>query len=712
MKKFIYGMFASCLLLTSCSQEDLGLSAPGEEANVSISLTTPQLQTRAYSDGTTATHLQYAVYEKTGDGDAATYRRLDTYTVTDETINISKKIDFRLVNGKTYTFVFWAASPNADNNYAVTFGDNGANMKVTYDSKITANNEDLDAFYVCEDLKVTGDVVKTFELRRPFAQINVGTNDYAEAAAVGYAPSSSRVVVTGIYDTLNLISGDVEGTAATRTFGYKALPKNEEFPVPGYDYLAMAYVLVPQTKDLQTVQFSYGPAGGTAETRQVGSVPIQRNFRTNLFGQVLTSNAEVNVIIEPDYNEPDYTVDELVMAAALGGTINLNGNVGINQDLVFRKDAILNLNGNTLNVSNSTVTIAGTANVTINGEGTIAKTGQDAFGSSAAVYVNSANASVTINGGNITSDGTEAVYVQIGTAYITGGYYAAAKDYNGVYYTLNCNDANFKTGAAKIIVTGGTFENFDPANTKADKNSDDSNGNLVAPGYKSVPVTVNGKSCYTVIPASSEVVESVEDLYSALQSGKKDITLVPGTYTLEKPLYDAGNQRFNGFDSSVTLNAYGVEFVGDKISPNFHGATVKGLTIKKGENAEQAVLGSFVGNFIDCKVEGGVYAENGGNNATFDNCTFICDNATEKMAFHIGSLNAGNTVTLNNCYIDGRCDFGVTGNLTFNKCTLNVKANWELYGTGTYTFNNCTINYTNGSQIVNKGQATVKGIVL
>ena len=63
--------------------------------------------------------------------------------------------------------------------------------------------------------------------------------------------------------------------------------------------------------------------------------------------------------------------------------------------------------------------------------------------------------------GNISS-----IYVHTGTAYINGGYYKVQQTIsgaNGYEQTINCYDANFKNGTAKVIISGGSFYNFDPA---------------------------------------------------------------------------------------------------------------------------------------------------------------------------------------------------------------------------------------------------------
>lgn len=311
MKRILFGTFAAALLLASCAQNELAPVANGDEANVTVNLNLPKsITSRVYSDGNTATHLQYALYDVTYGAPT----KLDKYTITNDEIHISKQINFTLVNGHTYRFVFWASSPNADGPYTVDFGDNDATFTIDYANQtdfFKANLEDLDAFFVCEDVAVKGDVQKTFELHRPFAQLNIGTNDYADAAAVGYKPDFSYVQVNQAYTTLDLMTGEVENPV-TMTYNWNIVDKTQDFPVDGHEYMAMAYVLTGADEaNLTNVVFSYRQEGvdePEGNTRTFGSVPLQRNYRTNIYGSILTSDVDVNIVIEPDYYEPDFNV--------------------------------------------------------------------------------------------------------------------------------------------------------------------------------------------------------------------------------------------------------------------------------------------------------------------------------------------------------------------------------------------------------------------
>ena len=109
-------------------------------------------------------------------------------------------------------------------------------------------------------------------------------------------------------------------------------------------------------------------------------------------------------------------------------------------------------------------------------------------------------ACVTIENGTFVGN-VHAVYVLKGTAHIKGGFYSIQQKYPDASkadeFVLNCYDANRAAGTAKIIVTGGTFVNFNPSDCQAEG----AHTNFVADGYKVVSAKqASGDTWYTVVP--------------------------------------------------------------------------------------------------------------------------------------------------------------------------------------------------------------------
>ena len=352
-RKLSFGlMMLATLFAASCAKELVEEPVLNDEAKVTFSVNTPEIATKAYSDGQTATVLQYAVYNVDGGHLSA----LNGTT----TIKGSTTVELQLTTGNTYSVIFWAAAPNAP--YTIDFATK--TMTVDY-TEAYSNDEKRDAFYKYHTFTVSGAQTETVELRRPFAQLNIGTADYAASTNAGYTPTQSAVTVKDVCTTLNLETG-VVADPATVEFKSAAIPTTETFPVPGNQYLAMNYFLVPAYKEVVDVEFTYTDDANNAKTRTVGSVPVQRNYRTNIYGNLLTSQVDIKVEIVPEYEEPDYSIYNVVVdgvsyndfatavakAMELGKPVEFIQNVSIDADETITvpagKELTLNLNGYTL----------------------------------------------------------------------------------------------------------------------------------------------------------------------------------------------------------------------------------------------------------------------------------------------------------------------------------------------------------------------------
>ena len=98
------------------------------------------------------------------------------------------------------------------------------------------------------------------------------------------------------------------------------------------------------------------------------------------------------------------------------------------------------------------------------------------------MWLASDKGSIDIYGGHFIAE-THAVYAEKGTINIYGGEFEL--NAGDPKYLLNCLDAAYTAGTAKIIVSGGKFHNFDPANSMSEVGGPVS---FVAPGYKSVEI--------------------------------------------------------------------------------------------------------------------------------------------------------------------------------------------------------------------------------
>lgn len=731
------------MLATSCSQEMLntGIAPEGTEVTVSLNMKMPQsLQSRSYSDGTTAKHLQYAVYEVAEDGSLT--MKGDKI---DDTINLNKQIEVRLITGKTYKLVFWAGADfdgGETNPYTVEFTSTGATMTIDY-NHLNANDERLDAFTGTDEFKVVGDMEKTIYLYRPFAQINVGTDDWADAAKLGETPDQSMFLVFGtVYNKLDLVTGEVEadenshGMPNNVSFNWNALPQNEVFPYKAagktYTYLGMIYLLMPkEEKQVLDLGFYYGNEESSTNSglKFVSYVPVQGNWRTNIFGSALTSDIKMDVTIMPDYdgdhqytNVPGVSDDEtgLRYVAAFGGTYVVQNDFELQNPIDFDAAAVVDFNGHTITYNKHMENAFCAFNdLVLKGEGKLITTlPQTEEEYAIPLWVQAPGHTVTIDGPSIVTESTEhAIYVIEGDVIIKSGYFESTVPYKGAYWTLNIEDDNRRNNTASLWITGGVFKNFDPAANV----SEGYPTNFVVEGYKSVEVVDGDDKLYYVVPETTTVVSQNLNYIA-----KGDVLLVDDVTVgyLTGQLGDA-NIDLNGHTmtvqtnySSDVRNGYNWEISNGKLVFEGSALTATNFIINSGstlklKNVEIQTDGAGLGAQADaselyienCKITSGSYGIS--TNASANSAGFVYGEGAKITV--VNSEISAYTPVMNN----------VGNTLTFTGCTLNGTIQAAFIRCGIATFDNCEFNITNtnGNPFRAKawGQgnnATIAGIVV
>ena len=516
MKRYLLSTFtiaAAALLVTSCNDEmDNGLKT-GDEGTVTFTAQLPsEMGTRAFADGLTAKHLQYAVYEAGQSTPLKVFGDETTVVGEAEMNNLKQTVSLKLTTGKTYDVIFWA---DATTDSPYTFNPASQEVSVDY-SKVNNNSDNCDAFFKKETITVSGNQSVDVKLTRPFAQVNIGTDDFDAAKASGLEVTQTEVVAKA-FATLNLATGEV-ADEPDRTFTMKAIPtaSDGEFPVAGgYKYLSMDYLLVGADKATVDVAFNYGGP----QSRTFTNVPVQRNYRTNIYGSLLTNTTDFNVVIEPAFATTNYNLGALYTASQIGGAVTLSDNVDFDRTIAVQpgKTMSVNLNGKTVknttdlwenpSVPNSwsLFSVRGTdSKLTLSGDGDVIAKANDCY----AVDVQDGGHLVIEDGhfnGNI-----HAVYVLEGVAEIKGGTFEVQQKYPDAEkadeFVLNCYDANRRNGTAKIIVTGGTFIGFNPGDCKAEGDGT----NFVAPGYASIAngTAADGRTIWKVVPAVEATTEA------------------------------------------------------------------------------------------------------------------------------------------------------------------------------------------------------------
>lgn len=707
-KKLFLGMFAAAgmLLATSCSNDELDVVQSGNEAQVTFSLGLEGgIATRAaISDGTGAKKLVYAVYKLNADGTPVLQNVVGSNNegqfVDTEAFDggLTETVSVTLAKGQTYQVAFWAQNPNC-NAYTTT---DLTNVEVSY-NQATNNNDVRDAFFKTVEFTVSGNQTIDVELKRPFAQINVGVykTDWEAAVKSGIEIEKSSVVIKDAATSINLLTGEVgdETTDVEVSYLSNTIP-NEDLKVDlngdkdyddeneKYKWLSMSYILVAdrnadsgngvlgdERDALESLQYTFSPKSGNEITFGDGlnSVPVQRNWRTNILGQILTGNIEFNIRINPIF-DGDINVDaptsevksdaQALAAALIANEEDILVVLGADVDL-----PISSLGSQTSGSGEYKLGGADTKNITIDLNG---KTLNFTTSYMSAIGANNPDATITIKNGTVTSTGNSAT-------------------------TWNINDVTFAN--CNYVIENVTF-NKEVALTNAGKS------------VTMNDVTINGTGDYYALWISAKGQTVKVDNLKINTSGRgikidEQYVGAPAKVTL-----DISNSTFKTAKKAAIMvkSVEGADItVSDIDISNVKADKVFAVWVDEDAkaNADKVVVNGAL-----MKVEGDNAVIGAASTEELANAT-IGDNATIYLAagdYIIPSTAKGKTLTIKGTGNpedvkvavtkvgtgDENCDYAFDGStVTFESITITTNSSTYIgYARCNGTYKNCVINGT------------------
>ena len=408
MKKYFLSIvaLAGMLFATSCQES---LVEPQVDGTTTFTIEIPgQMGTKAVGD---SYELFVEVYS--ADGNTKIHRLEDAITV-----GTPKNVSLNLVATQVYDIIFWAQKDGATYNV-----ENLNKVEITNRHH---NSEDGAAFYAIKnDYKPVEVNNPSVTLKRPFAQLNIGTID-----EVSYGDNNGN-------KKLEILSTNIKVESAANYF---ERINTQEFPELGegrtdvvfeytggevltstmtigeganaktYKQVSMDYISVLGNKGVVTVTATIEVEDPNGEVstieRVITNVPLQMNYRTNIVGNLITSTSDFTVTIDESWGGTDINKEvefrEVATAAELQEAINdgvdnitLTDDIELTGSLVFSApasqnpiaraaaeipDFVLDLNGKNISgVDNSTgsyglININPAVSLTIRGEGKISLT--------------------------------------------------------------------------------------------------------------------------------------------------------------------------------------------------------------------------------------------------------------------------------------------------------------------------------------------------
>lgn len=417
MKVYSLVLVLSALLLTSCQRDELqGGSISGEEVTVSISAVVPGdggvvvKSNDNPGNGSEVNRCILEVYLLEGEDGSATASLYGTRHIVKMQDQKASFEDLNLITGQKYRFVLWADyvdNPDTEAGLAVdkfyeTDAADGL-QTVTMVTESYAGNEDKrDAFFYRSDNAVTvdGPADYTLQLKRPFGQLNIIATDYGLIPGTHkfLLPKNVSLTFKSIPTGINLLTGELLSTDGSVTVqeveGQAVLIT--DLSVAGNEdarQLSFDYILAPATGQhiIGELTMSFLQEDGTTPTGisdyTIESIPVQRNYRTNVSGALLTDRAGVDVVVEPGFDGDEEvidgklvisSVDRLMNALENGGRVMLAQDMEIDRSseestgqdddpnrIVVEEDVDIDLNGHKLTLKGDSRMAANNAEIRI-----------------------------------------------------------------------------------------------------------------------------------------------------------------------------------------------------------------------------------------------------------------------------------------------------------------------------------------------------------
>ena len=300
-----------CLVAGSCHKEPAVVVLP-EPVKTSFTVQIPAgAVTKTVSMAGKTDIVYYEVW------DEAFEQRLFPYEGSADnfaTVNdCAAEITIDLVKDQKFNLIFWAQNAGCG---AYSWSDL---KKVNVDySKFDEDQKDIyDAFYaIMENVEGDGSS-RAVRLYRPFAQVNFCATEL-QTTLGPISLLGNSVTVSEVATTFNTRTGLGENPAPDVTFSTAAdfvedrilNVESNSFHWVAMNYLLVASPSVDNQSANVTVTADFVTNFGTVH-HDVLNVPIQRNYRTNIIGDLFTTSSKLNIIVDPGFVKPDKPTIEI-----------------------------------------------------------------------------------------------------------------------------------------------------------------------------------------------------------------------------------------------------------------------------------------------------------------------------------------------------------------------------------------------------------------
>lgn len=305
MKKSLIFIASVLSLLVGCTKEK-SIFPSGDTVSVAVTASLPNVATKAVIDGDgQADSIDHWVIEVRD-----TLQRGVVYYWAEKSGTKGVKtqtFDLTLVKGHTYDIAFWADKSGCYDAH---------NLKKVFFKDITkvGNSDSYDAFFACEQFKADGRTSMSAKLYRPLAQVNIITTDLpkfkassTKEAYLSYKPKtfSFKTTLPTVFDVYSGQSSEEKEVTITPAAAVDTCYADYA-AAAAKTTIFMVYALTTlDTKtdgksDVRNIDFSF-KSGNVDIPCELNSIPLKRNWRTNIIGEFMTNTTAWTVEVVPNW---------------------------------------------------------------------------------------------------------------------------------------------------------------------------------------------------------------------------------------------------------------------------------------------------------------------------------------------------------------------------------------------------------------------------
>lgn len=336
---------AAALLLSACQRNELGGgSLSGEEVTVGISAMMPLdggavLKSDAEpGDASEINRCIMLVYlaDDTDLSNATKVGEPKTVEVTDGKASFGS---LQLVAGHTYRLVLWAdcatktsGADGATASFSDLYYNTGNYPEVSFKDGVeyAGNDDSRDAFFASYQLEVDGPSNRTVKLHRPFGQLNIITSDYSvvETSFLALVPEMVSLTFSKVPQGINLLTGTLTETFIKPLTGVSVdvAAVTEPAAASGSKQLSFDYIFAPEGEQYSipeiTMSFDDAEGNEVASDYKFVNLPVQRNYRTNVTGALLTDRTGIDIEVVSDFDETKEISEEVTSEESAQDALN------------------------------------------------------------------------------------------------------------------------------------------------------------------------------------------------------------------------------------------------------------------------------------------------------------------------------------------------------------------------------------------------------